>query len=293
MRDPDLLEEVVRLYESESDLLGLPEVVFDSVARLVDADVVTYTEFHHQTHDFRSVMSIDDDPAQRRAGLAAFVRHRDSHPFWQGDPVFFGERALRESDFFGEDEFMSLPIAREVFLPSRARRIISILLQHGDYALSISAHRLVGRAAYSDRQRDLLQAYRPHLLRAYRQAQQRTIDRLGPAERLRYAFPDLTPRQIEVAAALALGLSNDRIAAELGVSLDTVKAHLKAIFGKTGTDSRLAVAAIAHAVPPFSQMPPLWKLNVSAWSAPAGPPADQLRSGNHQRHACRIKCPQA
>lgn len=269
--DPDLLQEIVRLYESEPDLLALPGVVFDGVARLVDADVVTYTEFDYRNGDFRSLMSIDDDPVQRNAALAAFVRYRDSHPFWQGDPAFFGARALRESDFFGEDEFMSLPIAREVFLPSRARRIMSILLQHGDYALSISAHRLVGRAAYSDRQRDLLQAYRPHLLRVYRQAQRRIIDRLRPAERLRYAFPDLTPRQVEVAAALALGLSNDRIAAELGVSLDTVKAHLKAIFGKIGTDSRLAVAAIAHTVQPFSQMPPLWKLGTGAWSATAGP----------------------
>lgn len=271
MRDPDLLEEIVRLYESEPDLLALPGVVFDGVARLVDADVVTYTEFDYRSGDFRSLMSIEDDPARRNAGLAAFVRHRDSHPFWQGDPAFFGERALRESDFFGEEEFMSLPIAREVFLPSRARRIMSILLQHGDYALSVSAHRLVGRAAYSDRQRDLLQAYRSHLLRTYRQAQQRTIDRLGPAERLHYAFPELTPRQVEVGAALALGMSNEKIAAALKVSLDTVKAHLKAIFSKIGTDSRLAVAAIAHTVPPFSQMPPLWKLNVSAWSAPAAP----------------------
>lgn len=272
MHAPELLQEVVRLYESEPDLLELPGLVFEGVARLAGADVVTYTEFHHRSRDFRSLMSVEDDPVRRNAGLAAFVRHRDSHPFWQGDPAFFGERALRESDFFGEEEFLELPIAREVFLPSSARRIMTIMLQHGEYALSVNAYRVLGRPAYSDRRRDLMQAYRPHLLRAYRQAQWRTIDRLGPAERLRYAFPELTPRQLETAAALAQGLSNEAIAETLSVSLDTVKAHLKAVFSKIGTDSRLTVAAIAHTTPPFAQMPPLWKLDVAAWSAPAASP---------------------
>ena len=75
-------------------------------------------------------------------------------------------------------------------------------------------------------------------------------------------------RSLELAA---LSRPPDRIAAALGVSLDTVKAHLKAIFGKIGTDSRLAVAALAHTVQPFSQMPPLWKLETGARSATAGP----------------------
>jgi DNA-binding CsgD family transcriptional regulator len=271
MDDFDLLKEALLLYEREPDLRDLPGLVFDNVARLVDADVVTYTEFHHRTRDFRSLMSVQDDPAQRSAGLAAFARHRDSHPFWQGDPAFFGERVLRESDFFGEEEFLQLPIAREVFLPSGARRIMSVMLQHDEYALSVNAYRVLGRPAYEDRMRDLLQAYRPHLLRAYRQAQRRTIDRLGPAERLRFAFPDLTPRQVQAAAALARGLSNEAIAKALGIGLDTVKAHLKAVFGKIGTDSRVAVAALAYTVPPFAQLPPLWQLHRDAWGVGVQP----------------------
>lgn len=49
----------------------------------------------------------------------------------------------------------------------------------------------------------------------------------------------LTSREIEVLGLLAGGLSNEDIAAALFVSLNTVKTHLKNIFGKLGVTSRL------------------------------------------------------
>ena len=48
----------------------------------------------------------------------------------------------------------------------------------------------------------------------------------------------LTGREIEVLAALADGLSNRAIAARLGISEETVKFHLSAIFGKLGASNR-------------------------------------------------------
>ena len=70
---------------------------------------------------------------------------------------------------------------------------------------------------------------------------------------------------------LAQGNSNEAIATAMSVSPDTVKAHLKAIFSKIGTDSRLALAKLVHTVPPFSQMPPLWKLPMETWKAQIKP----------------------
>jgi DNA-binding NarL/FixJ family response regulator len=56
----------------------------------------------------------------------------------------------------------------------------------------------------------------------------------------------LTARESEVAAFLAIGLSNREIADALSISEHTVKSHLKAIFQKTGVASRAqAVARIA------------------------------------------------
>ncbi len=55
----------------------------------------------------------------------------------------------------------------------------------------------------------------------------------------------LTRRELEVARLLALGLSNDEMAATMFISLNTVKTHLKRIYDKLGVRTRTeAVAAL-------------------------------------------------
>ena len=51
-------------------------------------------------------------------------------------------------------------------------------------------------------------------------------------------FEPLTARELEVLGHLADGLSNKAIAARLGISDETVKFHLSAIFGKLGATNR-------------------------------------------------------
>jgi DNA-binding NarL/FixJ family response regulator len=48
----------------------------------------------------------------------------------------------------------------------------------------------------------------------------------------------LTPRETQVLELVADGLSNKAIAVALGVSDETVKFHLAAIFGKLGASNR-------------------------------------------------------
>ncbi len=51
-------------------------------------------------------------------------------------------------------------------------------------------------------------------------------------------YEALTPRELEVLAALAEGLSNRSIAARLGITEHTVKFHVSAIFGKLAAENR-------------------------------------------------------
>jgi DNA-binding CsgD family transcriptional regulator len=62
----------------------------------------------------------------------------------------------------------------------------------------------------------------------------------------------LTPREREVAALVAQGLSNRAIARELVITEATAERHLGNVFGKLGLASRaqLAVWAVEHGLPP-------------------------------------------
>jgi DNA-binding NarL/FixJ family response regulator len=53
----------------------------------------------------------------------------------------------------------------------------------------------------------------------------------------------LSSREIEVAEAVALGLSNKQVAASLGISVRTVENHLRSIFAKLGVATRTRLVA--------------------------------------------------
>lgn len=56
----------------------------------------------------------------------------------------------------------------------------------------------------------------------------------------------LTPREVDVLAALGRGLSNVEIAEELTVSLATVKTHVSHVLEKTGSTGRMQAAVLAR-----------------------------------------------
>ena len=56
-------------------------------------------------------------------------------------------------------------------------------------------------------------------------------------------WPVLTPREIQVLAALSDGLSNKALARRLGISPHTVKFHIESLFKKLGVASRAEAVA--------------------------------------------------
>jgi NarL family two-component system response regulator LiaR len=68
------------------------------------------------------------------------------------------------------------------------------------------------------------------------------IDRIDPGD----TTPELTEREREVLALIALGCSNRQIASELYLSLDTVKTHVRKLFAKLGVNNRTQAAMAAH-----------------------------------------------
>ena len=62
--------------------------------------------------------------------------------------------------------------------------------------------------------------------------------------------PHLTPRQVEVLRLLEQGCSTKQIAAELHVSTETVRNHVRRLFKALGVNSRLEAVAAARAASP-------------------------------------------
>lgn len=79
-----------------------------------------------------------------------------------------------------------------------------------------------------------------------RRLMDRAVVQAGAYERARTALEVLTPRERDVVVAVARGRSNAEIAAELFVSLATVKAHVSTVLDKLGLDNRTQIALLAH-----------------------------------------------
>ena len=118
-----------------------------------------------------------------------------------------------------------------------------------DHVMEYLTHRVASireMAGEAMREPDVSAAVQSHLTRivdATEHIQSELIEMLmeadeGPERR----YSSLTKAQQGVAVLLADGLDNDQLAAELGISLNTVKTHLSAILRKYGMATRAQVA---------------------------------------------------
>jgi PAS domain S-box-containing protein len=71
-----------------------------------------------------------------------------------------------------------------------------------------------------------------------------------PDDRVPAPHPHLTPRQVEVLRLLEQGRSTKQIAAELHLSTETVRNHVRRLFQALGVNSRLEAVAAARVASP-------------------------------------------
>lgn len=95
-----------------------------------------------------------------------------------------------------------------------------------------------------DGQALLSPAVTTQLIREYRYSQRR----VPATAELSPEFNDMTEREIQVARAVAQGKSNSDIAAELFMSVSTVKTNVSRIMIKLGVANRVQLALIFHGV---------------------------------------------
>ncbi|MEU8801865.1 response regulator transcription factor [Spirillospora sp. NPDC048819] len=82
--------------------------------------------------------------------------------------------------------------------------------------------------------------------RITRRLMDRAAVEAGAYQRARAALEGLSPREREVVLAVARGCSNAEIAAELFMSVATVKAHVSSVLTKLDMGNRTQIALLAH-----------------------------------------------
>jgi DNA-binding CsgD family transcriptional regulator len=192
-----------------------------AVTSLVRCDVAFWHWFTLRPA-FRTYAYVQDPPNGTHVPeLEPWLAHLPEHPVMCGvhSPV------VSISDVLSDRQFRRTWLYQDVFRVDGLRHEIGVeLLDRPHERNVVVLSRLVG-GDFSDRDHAVLELVRPHLAAALR-------DWSRPA-------PALTPRQAQVMALVAEGLSDGQIARRLGVSESTVGKHLEHVYARTGARSRV------------------------------------------------------
>jgi DNA-binding CsgD family transcriptional regulator len=222
---------------------GLPPSLLRDLMDQVPCDALSFTGFdgHGQEAWFGQNLPGGDTWVDDALAQAHWEHYWDcascSYPDRSGD---LGQ-ITKISDFYSARQWHSTGMYSDFYRP--------LGIEH-DLALSLPAPRRCGGPGrsvrlfffrgsgpdFSDRDRALLVLLRPHLHRAYLDAEQH---RLG--------VPQLTPRHWDLLRLVAAGYTNAQIARRLGLSEGTVRKHLENIYGRLQVSSR--TAAVTRAFP--------------------------------------------
>ncbi|HKE50773.1 MAG TPA: response regulator transcription factor [Actinomycetes bacterium] len=232
-RDLRAALDIVHLDQPAARERGLPRTILEAVSQLVAADFVYFNDFdsHRWTWHASEDYPYDVDPPgseQVFMGLYWSCRYCSSP---EGDPDRRRVRLL--SDYYSLRQWRGEPLFVDCLRATGVIRSLMVPLTGGPgHSPRLVLARTSG-SDFSQKNRALLSLVRPHLNELYRRSR-RSPDRAGA----------LTPRQRELIALVARGLSNREIAAELFLAPGTVRKHLENIFERLGVSSRLAAVAL-------------------------------------------------
>jgi DNA-binding CsgD family transcriptional regulator len=242
------------LLELIGDVCGLLDIdelrrgLLDSLHRVLPSDYVSLNDIGPAPDQIVTLMQ-----PEILELVARWEQLAHENPILQYNLRTRDGRARRFSDVISREEFHALPLYKEVYAPLGVEHQLAFTLPaSGHRVLAIALSR--GGEDYTDAERDLADRARPFLIQAYLNAlayESLRASRPGtggaPAlDSLRAA--GLTRREAEVVRLVALGRSNQHVAAELGISDRTVGKHLEHSFRKLGVGDRSSAAARAWAL---------------------------------------------
>jgi DNA-binding CsgD family transcriptional regulator len=232
------IEKAAEILRSARDLDGFPGRAFAALSLVIDADLLTYNDVNVETGEARFVLRPRRPAAESAVGPAPFLRRFGYHP---AATMLAGEPA--DSDAI--PRFVRDPKLRAVGVGNCCGE--AEIKLNADLPLSRGSSRLVGIGVslavreFTDRERDLLNAIRPHLVAALEAARGGATPAADPIDPPA-GHPRLTRRENEVLYWVAMGKTNEEIGAIIGARPLTVKKHLEHVYEKLEVPNRTAAA---------------------------------------------------
>jgi DNA-binding CsgD family transcriptional regulator len=238
----DLIADTFGLLEIEELRWGLIAALRSSTA----SDYASLNDVGPTPDTVVSIIEPDADPST----FEVWAQFAHENPILRHYQRSGDGGAVRFSDVISQDELHRLALYREVYAPMGVEHQVAFTLPGAPgRVLAIALSR--GASDYSDADCAFLNRARPFLIQAYRNALAFESLRLGQGdgrnERIVEALRSvgLTRREAEVLRMVALGRSNQHIAAVLGISYRTVGKHLEHGFRKLGVGDRSTAAGKA------------------------------------------------
>ena len=183
----------------------------------------------------------------------AFFRHAHEHPSIAHLQKTRDAEAVKTSDFLPQRKWCELGLYHEFYKKLEIQYQLTIGAELPGSGFMFTAISRKDRD-FSEEERLLLTLFRPHFLRAYRRARGNGSNGVHAAQNGALQSPadvpelGLSAREAEVLFWIAQGKTNVEIAAILGVSIFTIKTHVKSIFARLDVNTRsAAVAALFRA----------------------------------------------
>lgn len=126
---------------------------------------------------------------------------------------------------------------------------VSVVQAREDGLFAVNFYRHQHQAPFSDAQVADFEALAPALLALARKHVALEGGEASPAQRLQALQPALTPRELDVCVRLLRGMTYDGIAADLGLSVPSVKTYRNRAFDRLGIHFRNELFALVLSTP--------------------------------------------
>jgi len=230
-----------RLYSPDLHAGNWVAHAFEFITAIVSADMVNYGDLDTATGTMQVGTTCDSSEwTTAVAGYGEFMR---KYEYFDFNPTMNEGRPFFRSDFISAREFRDTDIWCECFRILGTMDHAAVHVPTGDGHLLWFAAERGGAGNFNHRDRLILTLGQEHLVnsRQLALARQNVRDEF-PIHPSTFTHIGFTPRESEVAYWLIEGKANADIAALMKLRTQTVKAHVTALFNKTGIGNRLALA---------------------------------------------------